>query len=120
MRRELGLFVYEAKGRIPLELLHDFETELFDDRVGENFLGDTFYFRLCFFAAPTIQIQDEEFALTNVGNLRVTQTGKSMLNGLPLRVKYRALRHYPDVCFHGTQYSNSPAAVRCYTGVANA
>ena len=83
------------------QLIHDLEVVFLDDRIGEHFLGNSLELLLRFVTAPAIQIEHEEFALANVGNLRVTQAGKSMLNSLTLRVQNSAFRHNPDVSFHG-------------------
>jgi len=82
-------------------LIHDLEAVFLDDRIGEHFLGNALELLLRFVAAPAIQIENEEFSLAHVGNLRVTQAGKSVLNGLTLRVQNSAFRHNPDVSFHG-------------------
>ena len=93
-------------------LIHDFEAKLFNDRIREDFLGNALHLRLRFVAAPAIKIQYEEFSLAHVRNLRVTQAGKCVLNGFSLWIEHRALRHHPDMCFHGTQYSSLQVAQR--------
>src|SRR6202521_6156437 len=55
---------------------------------------------LRFIAAPAIEIQNEEFALTHVAHGGVAKPGESVLDGLPLGIEYGAFWHYPDVCFH--------------------
>ena len=82
-------------------LFHDLEAVFLDDRIGEHFLGDALELLLRLVAVPAIQIKNEEFSLAYVGHLRVTQAGKSVLNGLTLRVQNSAFRHNPDVSFHG-------------------
>lgn len=83
------------------QLFHDLEAVFLDDRISEHFLGDALELLLRFFAVPTIQIEDKEFSLAYVGDLRVTQAGKGVLNSLTLRVQNSAFRHNPDVSFHG-------------------
>src|SRR5208283_972418 len=92
-------------------LIHDLEAVFLDHRIGKHFLGNALELLLRFLAVPAIQIEDEEFSLAYAGNLRVTQAGKSVLNGLTLRVQNSAFRHNPNVCFHGPQYSNSVTRV---------
>jgi hypothetical protein len=82
-------------------LIHDLEAVFLDDRIGEHFPGNALELLLRFFAVPAIEIENEEFALANVGNLRVTQAGKGVLNGLALRVQNSVFRHNPDMSFHG-------------------
>src|SRR5271157_224710 len=82
-------------------LFHDLEAVFLDDWIGEHFLGDALELLLRFVAVPAIEIQNEKFPLANIGNLRVAQAGKSVLNGLTLRVQNSAFRHNPDVSFHG-------------------
>jgi hypothetical protein len=84
----------------PAELLHDFETIFFDDRIGENFFGDAFEVFLSFIVVPAVQIEDEEFPLADVFDGCVTKPGEGVLDRLALGIEYRALWHHPDVCFH--------------------
>ena len=44
----------------------DFEAIFFDDRIGEDFFGDALELLLSFVAAPAVEIQDEEFSLSDV------------------------------------------------------
>src|SRR5208282_2203270 len=81
--------------------IHDLEAVFLDHRIGKHFLGNALELLLRLVAVPAIQIQNEEFPLAYVGNLRITQAGKSVLNGLTLWVQNRAFRHNPDVSFHG-------------------
>jgi len=83
------------------QLIHDLEAVFLDDRIGEHFLGNALELLLRFVAVPAIEIENEEFPLAYAGNLRVTQAGKSVLNGLTLGVQNSAFRHNPDVSFHG-------------------
>jgi hypothetical protein len=53
-----------------------------------------------FFAGDPFQLQDEEFALADGGDLRVSERGQGMLDGLALRIKDGLLGHDPDVSFH--------------------
>src|SRR5271157_1994195 len=101
-------------------LIHDLEAVFLDHRIGEHFLGNALQLLLRLVAAPAIQIENEEFSLAHVGNLRVTQAGKSVLNGLTLRVQNSAFRHNPDVSFHGHQYSNSCKSVHAGLGDSSA
>src|SRR5947207_1465195 len=55
---------------------------------------------LCFFAAPAIEIQNEEFALADVAHGGVAKPGEGVLDRLSLGIEYGALWHYPHVCFH--------------------
>jgi len=81
-------------------LLHDFEARFFDDRIGENFFRDALDLLRGFVARQTFDIQDEEFALAHIFDGGVAQTGERVLNGLSLRIEYRAFWHHPNVCFH--------------------
>src|ERR1700757_846394 len=82
-------------------LVHNFETILFDNWVGENFFGDAFQLLLGFIPVPAVKVQHEEFALANVGHLRISQAGQGVLNGLSLRIEHGAFWHYPNMSFHG-------------------
>ena len=81
-------------------LLDDFKPVFFDDRVCQNLFGDAFELLLRFVAVPSVEIQNEELSLSNIGNLRIAQSRKGVLNGLSLWIEDSTLRHYPDVCFH--------------------
>jgi len=81
-------------------LVHDFETAFLDDRIGEHFLGNFFEVLLGFFARPAVKIQYKEFALANIGDGRIAETGEGMMNSLTLRVENGALWHDPNVGFH--------------------
>lgn len=98
-RASRGLAVF---GRRSMKggLLKDFKAGFFDDRVGQNVLRNTadLFFRLV--ARQALDVQYEEFSLPNVFDGRVAQTGKSVLDGLALRIEYSALRHHPNMCFH--------------------
>ncbi len=78
-----------------------FKTVFLDDRIGENFLGNALELLLCFLAAPTVEVQDEEFTLSDVFHGCIPKPGEGVMNGLSLRVEYGAFWHDPDVCFHG-------------------
>ncbi len=82
-------------------LLDYFEARFFDDRVGEHFFGNVLDLFQRFVAGQAFDIQHEEFSLANVFDRCITQTRERMLNGLSLRIEYRALRHHPNMCFHG-------------------
>ena len=81
-------------------LLDDFKPVFFDHRVCQNLFGDAFQLPLRFVAIPSIEIQNEELSLSNIGDLRVAQSREGVLNGLSLRIEDRSLRHYPHVSFH--------------------
>jgi hypothetical protein len=81
--------------------LHDFEAGFFNDRVGEDFFGDVLHLLQGFVAGQAFDIQDEKFALADVFDGGVAQPRERMLDCLSLRIEYRALRHHPNVCFHG-------------------
>src|SRR5882762_9597457 len=72
---------------------------------------------LRFVAAPAIEIQNEEFSLANVAHGGVTEAGESVLDRLSLGIEYRALRHYPDVCFHATSIT-LPRMASCFAPFA--
>src|SRR6266849_2243856 len=90
--------------------VNDLEAIFLDNWIGQNFLGDALEVFLGFVAVPAIQIEDEELALADVLHGRVTQAGESVLNCLSLGIEYRALWHYPDVCFHGRKYNTGGTA----------
>ena len=89
-------FVIDGAG-----LVDDFEAVFFDDRIGEDFFGDALELLLSFVAAPAVEIQDEEFSLSDVFHGGVTEPRESVMDGLALRIEDGALGHNPDVCFHG-------------------
>src|ERR1700730_2803775 len=68
------------------ESVDNFEAVFFDDRIGENFLGDAVELLLSFVAIPASEVQDEEFALADVFDFGVAQAGESVLNGLSLGI----------------------------------
>jgi len=82
-------------------LLHDLEAVFLDDRVGQHVLGNFLQLLLRLVARPAIEIQHKEFPLAYIGNRGIAQPGKSVMNGLTLRIQNRALRHNPNVSFHG-------------------
>ena len=81
--------------------VENFEAIFFYDGIGEDFARDFFELFLGFVAIPAVEIENEEFALADVGDLSVAETGEGVMNGLALRVENGALGHDPDVCFHG-------------------
>src|SRR5215467_5928577 len=87
-------------------LFDDLESIFLDDWIGKHFLGDFFQLVLGFVTAPAIQIQHKEFPLADVGHRGIAEAGKCVLNGLPLWIKYRSLRHSPNVCFHAENYNS--------------
>lgn len=54
-------------------LFNDLEAIFLDDRIGENFLGDALELLLSFVAVPALEIENEEFALANIGHLRIAE-----------------------------------------------
>src|SRR5579859_734228 len=83
------------------ESVDNFKAIFFDDRIGENFLGNAVELLLGFVAVPAVEIQDKEFSLTDVFDLGIAEPRECVLNGLSLGIENGALRHHPDVCFHG-------------------
>src|SRR5208282_4256512 len=81
-------------------LINNLEAIFLNHGIGEDFFGDMLQLILRFVATPAIDVQNEEFALANVGDLRVAQAREGVLNGLSLRIKHRALRHHPHMSFH--------------------
>src|SRR5882724_2202166 len=82
-------------------LLHDLEAVFLDHRIGQHVLGNLLQLLLRLVARPSFQIEHKKFALAYVGNRGVTESGKSVVNGLTLRIQNRALWHNPNVSFHG-------------------
>ena len=77
-------------------------TEFLDHRIGQNFLGDPL--DLCrrgSFVQTAIDHQLKEFSLPNGAYTLVTHLLQRALDGLPLRIKDRALQHDRDVGLHG-------------------
>ena len=91
----------QSKNRTGGDLVDDLEAKFFDDRIGEDFLGHAFGLREGVFAGEAVEIDDEELALTDVFDGAEAKTGKGVLDGLTLGIENGALRHDPDVCFHG-------------------
>src|SRR6266852_1442004 len=83
-----------------IKLVDNFEAILFDDRIGENVLGDALELRLRLVPAPAIEIQHKEFSLAHVLHLRIAQARERIVNGFTLRIENGAFWHYPHVCFH--------------------
>jgi hypothetical protein len=81
--------------------VHDFKAVFLDDRICEDFAGNFFQLLLGFVAGPAVEFEDEEFALANVADGGVTETGKGMVNRLALRIENGLLWHNPNVSFHG-------------------
>src|SRR5882672_69612 len=94
-------------------LLYDFETEFFDDGIGEDFLGDALGLRLSVLTGEAVEIEDEEFALADVFDGVVAESGEGVLDGLTLRIENGALWHDPNVCFHAKNYSTAAERARC-------
>jgi hypothetical protein len=90
--------------------VHDLEAVFFDDRVGENFFGDVLELLLSLIAAPTIEIQNEKFALADVAHGGVAETCEGVLDGLSLWIEHGAFWHYPDMCFHAVSITLPPTA----------
>lgn len=59
-----------------------------------------------FVAIPALEIEDEEFALADVGDSGVAEAGESVLYGLALGIEYGALGHDPHVCFHAVSIAS--------------
>ena len=95
----------EIGGASRCGLVNDLEAVFFDDGIGQDFFGDTFELSLCFVSGPAVEIQDKEFSLAHIFDGRKAKPGKSVLNGLALRIENGALRHHPNMCFHASQYS---------------
>src|SRR5258708_29739368 len=91
-------------------LLYDFETEFFDDGIGEDFLGDALSLRLSVLTGEAVEIEDEEFALADVFDGVVAEAGEGVLDGLTLRIENGALWHDPNVCFHEAIIAKWPAS----------
>src|SRR5271163_1870695 len=89
-----------GRGTLRRESVEHFEAEFFDDRIGENLLGDAFYLRLRFGAVEAIQFQHEKLSLPHAFHLGVAKRCERALNRLPLRIEDGGLQHDPDVCFH--------------------
>src|SRR5579863_4512274 len=83
-----------------LALIEDFEAELFDNGIGEDFLGDPFDLFLSFFAARAVELQDKELSLAYVLYVRVAQRSQRPLDRLSLRIENRRFQHDPDVSCH--------------------
>jgi len=49
---------------------------------------------------PAVQIENEEFALPNVGNGAITKTGEGVMDCLTLGIENGALWHDPNMSFH--------------------
>ena len=83
-----------------------------------HFLGDALELRLGFIAVPSVEVEDEEFALADILYGGVTQAGECVMDRLSLRIEYGTFRHHPDVCFHeaiialGVEYDPESATLR--------
>ena len=64
--------------------VNDLEAIFFDDRIGQNFLGNVLEVFLGLVAVPAIQIEDEELALADVLHGGVTQAGGTTLSTVTL------------------------------------
>jgi len=91
-------------------LFDDFVAKFLDDGIRQDFFGHAFDLFFGGFARNAVQIEHEKFALADVTNLAESQRGESVLYGLALRIKDRALRHYPHMCFHRGHYTKPSAA----------
>src|SRR5215469_11375509 len=87
-------------------LLNDLEAVFLNDRIGEYVLGDFLELLLRLVTRPAVQIQHKKLALADVSHRFIAEAGQRMLNGLALWIEYGALRHYPNVCSHGENYSS--------------
>src|SRR2546423_13914003 len=88
-------------------LVHNFKAVFFDDGIGQDFLGDALEFFLRLVAIPAIQIKDKKLALADVLYFGIAKSGESVLDGLALRIEDGALRHHPNVGFHGVSIAFS-------------
>src|SRR6266478_8189454 len=78
----------------------DLEAVFLDDRIGEDFLGNFLEMLLGLVPGPAVQIENEEFALPNVGNGAITKTGEGVMDCLTLGIENGALWHDPNMSFH--------------------
>jgi hypothetical protein len=84
------------------ESVNDFEAKLLHDGIGEDFFGDALDLVRGFFTSETVEIEDEEFALTDILNFGKAERGKGALDGLSLGIEDGGLGHDPNVGFHMT------------------
>src|SRR5207302_9682714 len=80
--------------------VNDLEAVFLDDRIGENFLGNFLELLLGLVPGPAVEIENEEFALANVGNGAIAKTGEGVMDGLTLGIENGALWHDPNVSCH--------------------
>jgi hypothetical protein len=78
----------------------DLEAVFFDDRIRKHIFRDALELFLRFIATPSIQIQNKEFSLPDILHGPVAEPSEGVMNRLSLGIKYCALGHDPDVCFH--------------------
>src|SRR5713226_1790819 len=100
--------------------IHDFKAIFFDDRIRQDFLGNFLELALRLIAIPAVEIEHEELSLAHVLHLRESEAGQRVLNRLTLRIKNRAFRHDPNVCFHARIIAfEAPAGIAaCYETVS--
>jgi len=78
----------------------DLEAIFLNDRIGEDFLGNFLELLLGLVAGPAVEIENEEFALANVGDGAIAKTGEGVVDCLTLGIENGALWHHPNVSFH--------------------
>lgn len=86
-------------------LFDDLEVGLFDDGIRQDLVRDALELLFRFIACQAFDVEDKEFPLPDVSHGLVSQPRQRVLNRLSLRVKHRALRHHPNVCFHVRKYN---------------
>src|SRR5258705_3687758 len=82
------------------ESVDDREAVFLDHRIGEDCLRDFLEMLLGLVPGPAVEIENEEFALANVGDGAIAKTGKGVMDCLTLRIEDGALWHDPDMSFH--------------------
>src|SRR6266403_1977729 len=78
----------------------DLEAVFLDDRIGENVLGNFLELLLGLVPGPAVEIENEEFALANVGYGAIAKTGEGVMDCLTLGIEHGALWHDPNMSFH--------------------
>jgi hypothetical protein len=73
-----------------LGVFDDFETELFDDRIGEDLACDLLDFGSSGGAIHTLEIEDEKFALADIAHGGVAEGRQGVLDGGALRIEHGA------------------------------
>src|SRR5215831_5892545 len=88
--------------------------EFFDDRVGQNILGNAFDLSPGGrFVQPAIQVEFEEFTLADVSDSFIAHLLERAVDCLSLGVEHRGLQHHCNVSLHGSfDYKRSASAPR--------